>query len=79
MRRAALAIATTLTALAAAPYARAGCSSEVATARQQVETIQDAQHRQEATLLLDKAENDARAGRERLCIDALVRAQQVVH
>jgi len=61
--------------LGAAPAARAACADEVRAARQQVAGIKDEAHRRELALLLDKAAKDAEAGRERLCLDAMVRAQ----
>lgn len=75
MRRAALAIVTVLTICAAAPAARAGCADEVRDAQDHLAQVKDAAHRQELKLLLDKAGKDAAAGRERLCLDALVRTQ----
>ena len=47
--------------------------------RQRLSTITDEAQRRELTLLLDKAESDAKAGRERDCIDALVRARALLH
>lgn len=75
MRRAALVLNVGLTALLAAGSARADCVDEVTAARRQLAAIKDEARRQELSRLLDKAEKDARAGRERLCLDALVRAQ----
>jgi len=66
-------------AASGATAARADCAGEVQAARQRLSTIGDEAQRREFTLLLDKAENDAKAGRERDCIDALVRAQALVH
>ena len=66
---------TALTAVLAAGSAWAGCVDEVAAARQQLASIKDQAQREELSRLLDKAEKDARAGREKLCLDALVRAQ----
>ena len=65
-----------LATLAAGP-ARADCAAEVQAMRQRLPTIQDQRQRQEVSLLLDKAEKDAKAGREQLCLDALVRAQAI--
>ena len=78
MRRAALVINVGLTAMLAAAAARADCVDEVLAARRQLATIQDEAERQEMSRLLDKAEKDGRAGRERLCLDALVRAQALI-
>ncbi len=75
MRRAALLAVFGFTALMAAPAASADCADEVRAARQQLAGIKDEAHRRELSLLLDKAEKDAKAGREQLCLDALVRAQ----
>jgi hypothetical protein len=75
MRRAALFVLLGLTTLMAAPAARADCADEVRVARKQIASIKDEAHRRELSLLLDKAEKDAKAGREQLCLDAMVRAQ----
>lgn len=75
MRRAAHLALFGLTTLMAAQAASADCADEVRAARQQLAGIRDEAHRRELTLLLDKAEKDAKAGREQLCLDALVRAQ----
>ena len=79
MRRAALFILLGLTTLLAAPAARADCADEVRAARKEVAGIKDEARRRELTLLLDKAETDAKEGREQLCLDALVRAQALTH
>ena len=77
MKRAALILNIGLTALFAAGAARADCVDEVAAARQQLAAVKDEAQRQELLRILDKAEKDGRAGRERLCLDALVRAQSL--
>jgi len=79
MRRAALALMVSFLAAAGATGAQADCASEVAAMRQRLSTVTDEAQRRELTLLLDKAESDARAGRERDCIDALVRARALMH
>jgi hypothetical protein len=67
-----------LTAVLAAGAARADCVDEVQAARGRLATIQNPAEHEEVSRLLDKAEKDGRAGRERLCIDALVRAQALI-
>jgi hypothetical protein len=62
----------------AAAAAHADCVDEVQAVRRQLASIQDAAEREEISRLLDKAEKDGRAGRERLCLDALVRAQALI-
>jgi hypothetical protein len=62
-------------ALLAAGAAQADCAAEVAAARHHDAALADAAHHREVELLLDKAAADAKAGRERECRDALVRAQ----
>jgi hypothetical protein len=79
MRRAALVGAILLTIPLAAPAARADCAAEVRAARQGLAAVKDEQHRKELALLLDKAGKDAEAGRERSCLDDLVRAQALTH
>ena len=78
MKRAALVLNIGLTVLCAAGTAKAGCVDEVATARQQLAAVKDEAQRQELLRILDKAEKDGQAGRERLCLDALVRAQALI-
>jgi hypothetical protein len=78
MKRAAQgAILGLLAALAAWP-ARADCADEVRAARQKLPSVKDEARRKEAARLLDKAQKDAAAGRERLCIDAMVRVQALI-
>jgi hypothetical protein len=67
-----------LTVLFAAGAAKAGCIDDVAAARQQFAAVKDEAQRQELLRILDKAEKDGHAGRERLCLDALVRAQALI-
>jgi hypothetical protein len=76
MRRAALAVLMALT-ISGGAEARAGCADEVKVAQARLPQVKDESHRRELKLLLDKALNDADAGRERLCLDALVRAQSL--
>ena len=66
-------------AVLAAGAAWADCTADVAAARQQYAAVKDDSQRRELSLLLDKAEADAKAGRESQCRDALVRAQALVH
>jgi len=66
-----------LAVFAAAP-AWADCAAEVQAMRRQLAAVTDEAHRQELALLLDKATKDAAEGRERLCIDAVVRAQALL-
>jgi hypothetical protein len=75
MRRAALLTLTALTMLFAAAAANADCADEVRAARKEAAAVKDEAHRRELSLLFDKAEKDAKAGREQLCLDAMVRAQ----
>lgn len=79
MRRAALAFVVSFLAASGATAARADCAGEAAAMRQRLSTITDEAQRRELTLLLDKAESDAKAGRERDCVDALVRARALLH
>jgi hypothetical protein len=72
------AVAVAIAALAAGS-ARADCAAEVSALRQHLAAVKDQPHPQELTRLLDKAAKDAKAGREQLCLDALVRAQALVH
>lgn len=58
--------------------ALAACVDEVGAARRQLASIKDEAQRSELAHLLDKAEKDGKAGRERLCLDALVRAQALL-
>ncbi|HXQ49675.1 MAG TPA: hypothetical protein VN802_01165 [Stellaceae bacterium] len=64
-----------LTLVLAAAAARAACLDEIPDARRHLATLKDEAQRREGQALLDKAEKDAKAGRERLCIDALTRVQ----
>jgi hypothetical protein len=79
MRRAALTVLILLTAPAAAATAPPDCASEVAALRQRLPAVSNDADRREASLLLDKADDDSKAGRERDCVDAVVRAQALVH
>jgi len=74
VRRAALAIVILPLTFAAAA-ASADCAAEVHDSQARLPQVKDEAHRRELSLLLDKAAKDAAAGRERLCLDALVRAQ----
>jgi hypothetical protein len=77
MRRAALVIlaALTISGKAVAADAPASCGDEVRAAQSRLPQVKNVSHRRELQLLLDKAGMDAAAGRERLCLDALVRAE----
>jgi hypothetical protein len=78
MRYAALGLIVALSAvLACGAAARADCADAVRLARQQLAGMKDGPQRREIALLLDKAEKEAKAARERLCRDALVRAKAV--
>jgi hypothetical protein len=66
-----------LMVMAARP-AWADCAAEVQAMRGQLAAVPDEAHRKELALLLDKAAKDAAAGREQLCIDAMVRAQALL-
>ena len=79
MKKAAVGALMVWTAVLGAGAARADCAAEVAAARQQLAAVKDESQRRELTLLLDKARTDAKAGREQLCRDALVRAQALLH
>ncbi len=79
MRRAALGAAVAVATVLMAGAARADCAAEVEAARQHVAAVKDEAKRRELSLLLDKAAKDAKAGREQLCLDALVRAQALLH
>lgn len=79
MKRAALALIGIIVASLASAPAYADCAEEVASARQALPKIKDESHRRELTLLLDKAAKDAAAGREKLCIDDMVRAQALMN
>ena len=78
MKRAALVLNVGLTVLFGPGIAWADCIDEVAAARQQLATIKDEAQRQELSRILEKAEKDGRAGRERLCLDDLVRPQALL-
>ncbi len=78
MKRAALVLNVGLTVLLGVRAAWADCIDEVAATRQQLASIKDEAQRQELLRILEKAEKDGRAGRERLCLDALVRAQALI-
>jgi hypothetical protein len=78
VKTAVLVLNVALTAVFAAGSVRAGCIDDVSAARHQLASIKDEAQRQELSRLLDKAEKDALAGRERLCLDALVRAQALI-
>jgi hypothetical protein len=80
MRRAALALPILfLLTLSGVAAARADCASEVQKTRERAAALADPDERREVTLLLDKAATDAAAGRERLCYDALDRAEAMLH
>jgi len=75
VNRAALVFGVGLAAWLAAGSAWASCVDEVAAARRQLAAVKNPAQREELSRILDKAEKDARAGREQLCLDALVRAE----
>jgi hypothetical protein len=78
MRRAAVVLPILLTLFGAAK-ARADCAAEVRATRARVAAVTDPNEQRELTLLLDKAATEAAAGRERLCYDALNRAEAMLH
>jgi len=76
MRRA-LASAALAAAMVAAAPAHADCTEQVSTLRAKLSQIVEAAKRQEAALLLNKAQIDGNAGRNDLCTAAVQRAALV--
>lgn len=63
----------------AAEPAQADCAARVSAAEARLDAAKTVSHREELRLLFDKAAIDAKAGRQQLCRDALVRASALEH
>lgn len=58
--------------------AHADCAADIAALRARLATIKDPHRQEELKMLIDKAEKDNAAGRDRLCGDAMARARLLV-
>ena len=58
--------------------ARADCAGDVAAMQAKLPQVQDAKHREEARLLLEKATIDQQHGRPNLCEAAVARAANLM-
>jgi hypothetical protein len=58
--------------------ARADCASEIRALRAELAAVKDERRRQELLRLIEKAEKDDQAGRDRLCGDATQHARALL-
>lgn len=75
MKRAALGILLALAAAGAPATARAGCADEIRAIKVKLPTVKEPARHEELQKLVDKADKDEKAGRDKICDDTVKHAR----